>query len=89
MKTIRLYNPNDLRFEEAPLPIPGENEVLLKTASVGICGSDIHYYHEGGTGGSPLLQPLVLGHEFSAYHSIRPTQRAARQCRSSLTVQFL
>ncbi len=67
MKTIRLYNPNDLRFEEAPIPNPGENEVLLKTASVGICGSDIHYFHEGGTGGSSLQQPLVLGHEFSAY----------------------
>ena len=66
MKAIRLYNPFDLRLEDKPLPNPGENEVLLKIASVGICGSDIHYYHEGGTGGSLLKKPLVLGHEFSA-----------------------
>lgn len=67
MKSIRLHNPFDLRCEDEPLPTPGDNELLLKTASVGICGSDIHYYHVGGTDGSLIKRPLVLGHEFSAF----------------------
>jgi len=66
MKAIRLYKPFDLRMEDIPVPDIADDEVLLKTVSVGICGSDVHYYHEGGTGGAPLAQPLILGHEFSA-----------------------
>ena len=67
MKVLRLYDANDLRLEEKQKPYPTESEVLLKIASVGICGSDIHYFHEGGTGSLQLDQPLILGHEFSAW----------------------
>jgi len=66
MKAIRLYKPFYLRMEDLPLPDIHSDEVLLQTVSVGICGSDVHYYHEGGTGGAPLAHPLILGHEFSA-----------------------
>lgn len=66
MKAIRLYNVNDLRLEDVPAPTPQGAEVLLQTASVGVCGSDVHYLHEGGTGSVQLSRPLILGHEFSA-----------------------
>lgn len=67
MKAIRFYDIEDLRLEEIPRPEAVSDEVRLKTASVGICGSDIHYYKEGGTGSLQLDHPLILGHEFSAW----------------------
>ena len=67
MKSLRFYDINDLRLENAELPTPATGEIRLRTASVGICGSDIHYYHEGSTDGQKLGHPLILGHEFSAW----------------------
>ncbi len=32
---------------------------------LGICGSDLHWFTEGGIGDARIVQPLVLGHEFS------------------------
>lgn len=72
MKAIRLHHINDLRLEQIPFPELTEDQVLLRTASVSICGSDVHYYKEGGTGGAMIENPLILGHEFSAY--IHPDQ---------------
>ncbi len=66
MKAIRLHTIEDLRLESIPLPRQNNNEVLLRTASVGVCGSDVHYFLEGGTGSLQLDRPLILGHEFSA-----------------------
>jgi L-iditol 2-dehydrogenase len=66
MKTLRLFGAHDLRLLDEPTPTPAAGEVLLKVASVGICGSDSHWFSEGNIGGVPLTQPLVLGHEFTA-----------------------
>ncbi|XP_032870885.1 sorbitol dehydrogenase-like isoform X2 [Amblyraja radiata] len=41
------------------------NEVLLKMHSVGICGSDVHFWQNGGIGDFILRKPMVLGHEAS------------------------
>ncbi len=47
--------------DDAPVPIPSHNEVLIKVQQVGICGSDIHAYH----GKHPFIScPIVPGHEF-------------------------
>lgn len=74
MKALKFYDIKDLRLEDVPKPTPHENEILLKVASVGICGSDVHYYTEGGTGGLDLDHPFVLGHEFSAWIAEGPQQ---------------
>ena len=66
MKTLRLYNVHDLRLTEEPMPQPGPGEALVRVTAVGICGSDTHWYTEGGIGGTFLSDPLVLGHEFTA-----------------------
>lgn len=66
MKAIRFYAVHDLRLEELPRPIPEPGKPLLKIASVGVCGSDVHYYQEGSTGSLQVNGPLILGHEFSA-----------------------
>ena len=41
-------------------------EVLLRMKSVGICGSDVHYWVEGRIGDFILKEPMIMGHESSA-----------------------
>jgi len=65
MKVIRLNSRGDLRLHEEPAPIPGRGEELVQVKAVGICGSDVHWFSEGGIGDTQLEHPLVLGHEFS------------------------
>jgi L-iditol 2-dehydrogenase len=60
-----LYGVGDLRVEERPMPVPGPREVLVEIHSVGICGSDVHYYEHGRIGDFVVEAPMVLGHESS------------------------
>lgn len=56
--------PRTLEVVETPLaPDPGPGEILLKLRSVGICGSDMHWYLEGNIYGYPASYPQILGHE--------------------------
>jgi len=65
MKVIRLHARTDLRLHDEPDPIPGAGEKMLQVKAVGICGSDLHWFAEGGIGDAQLEHPLVLGHEFA------------------------
>ena len=67
MKAIVIHSAKDLRVEERPVEQPGPGEVSLRLATGGVCGSDLHYYHHGGFGTVKLREPMVLGHEVSAY----------------------
>ena len=60
-----LDRPGSVRVEERPVPVPGPREVLVRIASVGVCGSDVHYFREGRIGDFVVTAPLVLGHEAS------------------------
>jgi len=68
IKTLRLHAAQDLRFHQEPTPVPRSEsgEALLRVKAVGICGSDLHWYQEGGIGDARLDHPLILGHEFTA-----------------------
>jgi L-iditol 2-dehydrogenase len=66
MKAMRLYGPGDFRLDELPVPVPGPGEVLLQVLSVGVCGSGVHYFLDGGIGEDKVTEPFVIGHEFSA-----------------------
>ncbi|KAJ8417638.1 hypothetical protein AAFF_G00224810 [Aldrovandia affinis] len=61
--SVVLHSPGDLRLEHRPIPEPGPNEVLLQMHSVGICGSDVHYWQHGRIGSFEVKKPMVLGHE--------------------------
>ena len=67
MRAARLHGIRDMRLEDLPRPAPGPGEVLLRTASVGVCGSDVHYYTEGRIGDQVVTDPIIMGHEFSAW----------------------
>jgi L-iditol 2-dehydrogenase len=63
MAVAVLHAPGDLRIEERPVPEPAAGEVLVQVTSVGVCGSDVHYYEHGRIGDFVVEQPIVLGHE--------------------------
>jgi L-iditol 2-dehydrogenase len=63
MQVARIHSAGDLRLHEEPVPSPGPGEELVRVTAVGICGSDVHWWHEGGIGGDRIVAPLVLGHE--------------------------
>jgi len=58
-----MYGIHDVRVEETPVPLPGPKEVLVEVHSVGVCGSDMHYYEHGRIGRFVVREPLILGHE--------------------------
>ena len=60
MKVGVLYGKEDLRIEERPVPVPGPNQLVVKIAYVGICGTDVEFFRSGMT---PAPLPMVLGHE--------------------------
>jgi L-iditol 2-dehydrogenase len=60
-----LHGPGDIRLETRALPELGDRDVLVAVRSVGVCGSDVHYYEHGRIGSFVVEQPLVLGHEVS------------------------
>src|SRR5690349_15306385 len=63
MRTAVLSEPGRIEMEERPVPAPGPGDVLVKVATVGICGSDTHYFRHGRVGSFVVDGPLVLGHE--------------------------
>ncbi|XP_038139810.1 sorbitol dehydrogenase [Cyprinodon tularosa] len=83
--SVVLQAKGDLRLENRPVPEPGPNEVLLQMHSVGICGSDVHYWQHGRIGDFVLQEPMVLGHEAagrvvkvgSAVTHLKPGDRVA------------
>lgn len=53
-----------LALREIDLPdTVGEHEVKVRVHTVGVCGSDVHYYVHGGIGDYVVRAPMVLGHE--------------------------
>ncbi|MBN1154337.1 alcohol dehydrogenase catalytic domain-containing protein [candidate division KSB1 bacterium] len=67
MKTLKLTAPRTLELTETQKPeIQHPTDVLLKIAVVGICGSDIHYYKQGGIGDQIIEFPFTMGHECTA-----------------------
>lgn len=64
MKALVYTGPGSVEMQDLDAPTPQPDEVLVKVASAGICGSDLHAFH-GKDERRPA--PLVLGHEVSGY----------------------
>ncbi|AWB50589.1 L-idonate 5-dehydrogenase (plasmid) [Gemmobacter aquarius] len=67
MKGIVIHAAKDLRVEVLADEALGAGQMRLRLAVGGVCGSDLHYYNHGGFGAIRLKEPMVLGHEVSAY----------------------
>src|SRR4051812_14968779 len=85
MRAAVLHAQRDLRIEDVAAPQPGPGEVAVRIEAGGICGSDLHYYFDGGFGTVRLKEPMILGHEIAGtvarvgveVASIKPGQRVA------------
>lgn len=66
-RVARLHATRDLRVETQETRAPGPGEVLLRMAAGGICGSDLHYYQDGGFGPIRVREPIIAGHEASGF----------------------
>lgn len=64
MKAAVFYGRHDMRIEQVEMPRIGEDEVLVKVAYCGVCGTDVHIF-EGDKGCAEVHPPIILGHEFS------------------------
>lgn len=63
MRAAVLVEPGRIEMQERPVPRPDPGDVLVRISSVGVCGSDTHYYRHGRVGGFVVEAPLILGHE--------------------------
>jgi L-idonate 5-dehydrogenase len=67
MKAIIIHAAGDLRIEDREADAPGRDQVAIRLATGGICGSDLHYYNHGGFGTIRLKEPMILGHEVAGH----------------------
>lgn len=104
MDAAVLHGVNDLRVESVPAPNrPGPDDVLIAIRAVGLCGSDVHYWHEGRIGPYVVTNPIILGHECAGevvevgerVHHLRSGDRVAiepgvpcRHCRYCVTGRY-
>ena len=58
-----LHGQRDLRIETREMAAPGPGEVAVRVGAGGICGSDLHYFLDGGFGTIRVREPIILGHE--------------------------
>lgn len=68
MKSLVLEERMKLSLRDFPIEREetlGSRDVRVKLHTVGICGSDVHYYTHGGTGVFQVKAPMILGHEAS------------------------
>lgn len=68
MKALVLEEKMKLSLRDFPIEseeVVGPRDVRIKLHTVGICGSDVHYYTHGGAGVFQVKAPMILGHEAS------------------------
>ena len=66
MRVARLHAVGDLRIQDEPDPDdPSPGWSAVQVTSVGLCGSDLHWFTDGGIGENRIESPVVPGHEFA------------------------
>lgn len=65
MRAVVIHAAHDLRIDDRAAAPLEQGQVRVALGAAGICGSDLHYWHEGGIGDFPVREPLVLGHEMA------------------------
>ena len=65
MNAAVLTKVKSIELQQIDIPTPKANEVLIRVKTVGLCGSDVHYYEHGKIGDFIVENPIILGHEAS------------------------
>jgi L-iditol 2-dehydrogenase len=65
MRASVLHSKETVSVDDVDVPSVGADEVLIRIAAVGVCGSDVHYFHEMRIGDFIVEEPMILGHEAS------------------------
>src|ERR1700749_253973 len=69
MKAVRLHSrsgPDSLVYEDAPIPQPGDGEVLVGVRAAAVTPTELGWVPTSTTrGGQPRPLPIIPGHEFS------------------------
>lgn len=64
MKSMKLTGIRQMEMMDIPTPsVLKEGEVLIRMKTLGVCGSDIHYYTSGRIGSQVVEYPFAVGHE--------------------------
>jgi len=64
MKAMMLTGIRQMEMKEVPTPaILNSRDVMIKLKTLGVCGSDIHYYTSGKIGSQVVQYPFTVGHE--------------------------
>ena len=63
MKAYYIEAPLEITPKDIEIPSFNEDEVLVRVADIGVCGSDLHIYKDSYSG--PFSYPLQFGHEWS------------------------
>ncbi|MBP0493885.1 zinc-dependent alcohol dehydrogenase [Pararoseomonas indoligenes] len=66
-QALYIHAAHDARVAPFNLREGRPGETLLDVAAVGLCGSDLHYYKDGGIGSAQIRAPFVPGHEFGGW----------------------
>jgi len=67
MKAAVLLGPRAIEIRSVPKPeLKNDDDVLLRPAIAGLCGSDLHYFVSNRVGGEKVAYPAIVGHECSA-----------------------
>ena len=66
MKALVLEGKGKLSLRDVPASLEaGPHDVHIRIDTVGVCGSDVHYFTHGRIGPYVVEEPMILGHEAS------------------------
>lgn len=86
MRAMKLTGIRQMEMMDVPdVQIVNDDDVLIKMKTVGVCGSDVHYYETGRIGSQVVDYPFSVGHECSgvvesvgsSVKNIKPGERIA------------
>jgi L-iditol 2-dehydrogenase len=87
-EAVFFHGARDVRVAPINLREGGPDETLIDVAAVGICGSDLHYYKDGGIGSAVIREPFIPGHEFGGRLCETYLNSDLGEARSSLLIQI-
>lgn len=85
MKANYFLKPQTLELRDVQAGDPGPQEVIMRVAACGVCGTDVHIYY-GEKGSAEVRPPVVLGHEFAGVVERVGTEVASLKAGDHVTV---